>query len=60
MENEIAEALEVAAGARLKSQYGEPTTPTQHDVSATRRVVSLFLESLDPDLTVSELRHHLT
>ena len=61
MEDEIQDALEVAAGTRLKAGgLGDPRTPTPHDVAATRRVVSLFLESLDPDLTVSELRLHLS
>jgi len=60
MEDEILEALEVAAGTRLKQERGNPTTPTLHDLAATRRVIGLFLESLDPELTVSELRHHLT
>lgn len=60
MEDEIQNALEAAASPRLKSGIGEPTTPTAHDVGAVRRTIALFLESLDPELTVSELRHHLT
>lgn len=61
MDDEIQEALELAAGIRLKTgSFGDPRAPTPHDVAATRRVVSLFLEGLDADLTVSELRHHLS
>lgn len=60
MEEEIQDALEAAAATRIKSEHGSPQTPTEHDVRTVRRTVSLFLESLDPELTVSELRHHLT
>jgi len=61
MEDDIKDALEVAAGTRLKSGgLGDPRTPTAHDLAATRRVVRLFLESLDADLTVSELRQFLS
>ena len=60
MEDEIQDALEAAASPRLKSGIGEPTTPTAHDVGAVRRTIALFLESLDPELTVSELRRVLS
>jgi len=62
MEDEIQEALEAAAGPRLKTGWDmdAPRTATEADVRAVRRTVALFLESLDPDLTVSELRRHLT
>ena len=60
MEDEIQEALEAAASPRIKSEMGSPQTPTAADVRTVRRTVSLFLESLDPELTVSELRHHLS
>lgn len=60
MPDEIQEALELAAGSRLKAEYGAATTPTAHDLAHVRRVVNLFLESLDDDLTVSELRQHLS
>lgn len=62
MDDEIQEALEAAAGPRMKTGWDmdAPRTATDADVRAVRRTISLFLESLDPELTVSELRHHLT
>lgn len=60
MEDDIRDALEAAASPRIKSQMGSPQTPSEHDVRSVRHTISLFLESLDPELTVSELRHHLT
>lgn len=60
MDDEIQDALEAAASPRLKSGIGERTTPSAHDVGAVRRTITLFLESLDPELTVSELRRVLS
>jgi hypothetical protein len=59
MEAEILEALEVASGSRIESRSGARQTVNKHDVSITRKTILLFLESLDPEMTVSELRHHL-
>jgi len=61
MEDDIRDALEAAAYAPQSSRRsGAPQTPSEHDVRTVRHTISLFLESLDPELTVSELRHHLT
>lgn len=59
MEDEILEALELAAGLRLKGDFGSRRTVSRHDVAATRRQIILFLESLDAELTVAELREYL-
>ncbi|ANM12060.1 hypothetical protein [Rhizobium sp. N324] len=59
MEADVEEALEVAAGLRLKSEAFSRQTPGRHDVAVTRKTILLFLESLDAELTVGELREHL-
>lgn len=59
VDEQIDGALELAAGSRLKGGYGQRQTPTQQDVAHVRRAVSLFLECLDPELTVSELLAHM-
>lgn len=59
MENDIEEALELAAGTRLKSGVLARTTVSHHDVAVTRKVILLFLECLDAELTVAELRECL-
>lgn len=59
METDVEEALEVAAGLRLKSESFSRQTPGHHDVAVTRKTILLFLESLDAELTVGELREHL-
>lgn len=59
MSPEIYEALELAAGIRLKSGITERTTVSPYDTAATRRAILLFLESLDSELTVAELREEL-
>lgn len=61
MEPEIEEALELAAGSRLKTGgfIDRRANVNRHDTEITRKTILLFLESLDPELTVSELREHL-
>lgn len=61
MEDEVLEALELAAGGRLETggYIDKRRTVNKHDVDVTRKTILLFLESLDPEMTVSELRHHL-
>lgn len=56
---EIEEALEVAAGTRVGSEIFSHRTPSSRDTSVTRKMILLFLESLDAELTVGELREHL-
>ena len=58
-DEEIEDALDLAAGMRLKSGISERQTASRHDVSVTRKMILLFLESLDTDLTVGELRERL-
>jgi hypothetical protein len=57
MESEILEAFEVVSGSRIESRCGARQTVNKHDVSITRKTILLFLESLDPKMTVAELRH---
>ncbi len=59
MSPEIYEALELAAGIRLKSGIMARQTVSEHDTAATRKIILLFLESLDAELTVAELREGL-
>lgn len=58
-DSDIRDALEVAAGTRLRSGINKRTTPSEGDVRITARVILLFLENLDDELTVSELRRAL-
>lgn len=57
--SEIEEALELAAGMRLRSGIDAARTVSKSDLAATRKQILLFLESLDADLTVGEIREHL-
>lgn len=58
--DEISDALELVAGTRLRSGcIGDRRTASVHDVSVMRKTILLFLESLDPELTVAELREYL-
>ena len=59
MEQDVQEALELVAGTRLKGGDGTRTTVNKHDVSIMRKMILLFLESLDEDMTVAELREYL-
>lgn len=61
MQQEIDEALELAAGRRLSNTLGigQRASVNRGDVESTRRLLLLFLESLDADITVAELREHL-
>jgi len=61
MEQEIQDALELAAGRRLNrsGMIGERQAVNRGDVESTRKLLLLFLESLDVDLTVGELREYL-
>lgn len=56
---EITDALEVAAGLRLKSEAFSRQSAGRYDLAVTRRTILLFLENLDPEMTVAELRDHL-
>lgn len=49
----------MAAGLRLKSDSFSRQTAGRHDVAVTRKTIVLFLESLDPELTVGELLEYL-
>ncbi|KQV27566.1 hypothetical protein ASC97_04080 [Rhizobium sp. Root1203] len=61
METEIEEALALAAGGRIPTGgfIAERRTVSRGDVAVTRKTLLLFLENLDPDLTVAELRECL-
>jgi hypothetical protein len=58
-DSDIRDALEIAAGTRLRSGISERTTPSDGDMRITARVILLFLENLDDELSVSELRRAL-
>ena len=58
----IEDALDLAAGSRLRTSGGyldDRRTANRHDVAITRKIILLFLESLDADMTVAELREYL-
>lgn len=61
MAPDIQEALELVAGRRLPTGYaiGARASVSRGDVENTRKLLLLFLESLDADLSVGELREHL-
>jgi hypothetical protein len=56
---EVESALELAAGMRLRSGIDAARTASKGDIAVTRKQILLFLESLDADLTVGEIREHL-
>ena len=56
---EIDDALELAAGMRLRSGIDTNRSASEGDIAVTRKQILLFLESLDADLTVGEIREHL-
>lgn len=57
--SDLLEALEVAAGSELKSGAFERQTVNDAQVQRVRRLVVRFLENVDDDLTVLELREGL-
>lgn len=59
MDAEIEEALDLVAGTRLRSGVNDRQTASAQDVAVMRKIILLFLESLDAELTVGELREHL-
>lgn len=61
MQAEVEEALELAAGGRLPTGgfVADRRTVNRGDVAVTRKTILLFLENLDPEMTVAELREHL-
>lgn len=61
LREDIAEALEIAAGTRIPSgsDMRSRRTASGGDVSITRKTILLFLENLDPEMTVAELRDSL-
>ncbi len=56
---EIDDALELAAGMRLRSGIDADRSASKGDIAVTRKQILLFLESLDADLTVGEIREYL-
>ncbi|MBZ7921654.1 hypothetical protein LAC81_07650 [Ensifer adhaerens] len=60
MNEDIEEALELAAGLRIPCGLDDGRrTASRRDVTVTRKTILLFLESLDAELTVAELRERL-
>lgn len=59
MDAEIEDALDLVAGTRLRSGVSDRQTASAHDVAVMRKIILLFLESLDAELTVGELRERL-
>ncbi len=59
MSEEIEEALELAAGMRLRSEMSAHQSVSRRDTAVTRKQILLFLESLDADMTVGEIREQL-
>lgn len=57
--DDVGEALELAAGLRLSSSHFERRTVLPHDCAVTRKTIMLFLENLDPAMTVGEVRERL-
>ena len=60
MKNEIIEALEATATVR-KDRGGicDPRTSDKGDILVHRAKLLLFLESLDDDISIGDLRHVL-
>ncbi|WP_144340202.1 hypothetical protein [Sinorhizobium sp. BJ1] len=58
-ENTLAEALEVAAGSELSYGSFERRTVSDGHVARVRRLIVRFLENVDDDLTVVDLREGL-
>lgn len=59
---DVEAALDLAAGTRMRTSAGyhnERTTANEHDRAVMRKTLLLFLENLDADMTVSELREYL-
>lgn len=62
--NNVRDALYNAANSgdkfkQLKGSWGETSTSDRERVAATRRTLIRFLEDLDGDLSVAELREAL-
>lgn len=60
-DEEIGEALELAAGLKIEvgCSIDRRRTAGPYATASTRRAILLFLECLDPELTVAELRECL-
>lgn len=56
---DLDDALELAAGMRLRSGLDARKTVSEGDIAVTRKQILLFLENLDADLTVGEIREYL-
>lgn len=59
---DVEAALDLAAGTRMRTSAGyhnERATANEHDRAVMRKIILLFLENLDADMTVSELREYL-
>lgn len=56
---EVEAALELVAGMRLRSGVDAARTASKGDIAVTRKQILMFLESLDADLTVGEIRECL-
>lgn len=57
--SDVQDALELAAGTRIRSGMDRPQSASAGDVAVTRKQILLFLESLEPDMTVGEIREEL-
>ncbi|GCA49278.1 hypothetical protein KGO5_01721 [Sinorhizobium sp. KGO-5] len=55
----LVEALEVAAGSELSCGSFERRTASDAQVARVRRLIVRFLENVDDDLTVLDLREGL-
>lgn len=57
MEEEIIDALESTAGNRKNhGRIGDPAVPDKQDITDWRNRLMRFLEELDADITVGEIR----
>jgi len=61
LEEQVSDALDLASGSRIRTGgfIGHRTTVSKGDVAITRKTILLFLEHLDPETTVAELRECL-
>lgn len=59
MREDVQDALDLAAGMRIRGDVGAHQTASRRDNAVTKKQVMLFLESLDADMTIGELREEL-
>jgi hypothetical protein len=60
MEQEIADALELAAGMRIRSDGFRQQTATRNEIAITKKQIMLFLEAVPGELSISEVMHVLS